>query len=298
MTAQLGLGTYRCTDVERAAVMAAAHAADWIDTAPNYGRGSAEAALFRVLGDNPQVRVSTKVGFIPRPLRGTAVKDQVLDEVEAASGHSLAPEYIAWQIECSRRAMGRTPDVVFLHNPEHHCEPDQVRKRLYASFAALEEACARQAIGGYGVATWNGFSDGVFGVPLLLDLATKAGGPNHHLKAIQLPLSLVKLRAIAEAFDGSGVLAEARAAGLDVFASAPLHGGEVPKLVTSQLAELIRPGSSPAQAGLAVVASAPGVRRVLLSTDRTGHWIEAMSTVGRPPVSEAVLRRVVDVLGT
>ncbi|BAJ31002.1 MULTISPECIES: aldo/keto reductase [Kitasatospora] len=298
MTAQLGLGTYRCTDVERAAAMAAAHAADWIDTAPNYDRGLAEAALFWVLGHNPQIKVSTKVGFVPRLLRGASVKDGVLTEAEAQSGYSLAPEYVAWQVERSRRALGRTPDLVFLHNPEHHCEPHQIRERLYTAFAALEEACAHQHIHGYGVATWNGFSNGAFNVPLLLDLATKAGGPHHHLRAVQLPLSLVKLGAVAEALDGGGVLAEAQAAGLDVFASAPLHGGEVPKLVTPELAELIRPGSSPAQAGLAVVASAPGVRRVLLSTDRAGHWTDAAATMAEQPLSEAVMRRVVDVLGT
>ncbi|MFF0391504.1 aldo/keto reductase [Kitasatospora sp. NPDC004615] len=298
MTVQLGLGTYRCPDVERAAALAAAHAADWIDTAPNYDRGRAEAALFQVLGDNPQIKVSTKVGFVPRLLRDRAVKDGVLTGAEADSGHNLTAAYVAWQIERSWRALGRVPDVVFLHNPEHHCEPHRIRERLYIAFAALEEACAHRLIHAYGVATWNGFSHGVFNVPLLVDLATRAGGPQHHLRAVQLPLSVVKLSAIAEALDGGGVLAEAQAAGLDVFASAPLHGGEVPKLVTPELAELIRPGSSPMQAGLAVVASAPGVRRVLLSTGNTGHWTDAAATVNGQQLSEAVMRRVVDVLGT
>lgn len=44
MTAQLGLGTYRCPDVAEAALMAASHGADWVDTAPNYEHGRAEAS--------------------------------------------------------------------------------------------------------------------------------------------------------------------------------------------------------------------------------------------------------------
>ncbi|GAB7180194.1 aldo/keto reductase [Kitasatospora sp. Ki12] len=148
------------------------------------------------------------------------------------------------------------------------------------------------------MATWDGFSSGLFDVPTLLELATKAGGPNHHLGAVQLPVSLVRLSPVAQALDGHGPLADALAAGLEVFASAPLDGGEVPGLVTPELSELITPGRAPADAALAVVASIPGVKRVLLSTGDPEHWTRAAEVVGRPPLSPEVLRRVVDVLGT
>lgn len=298
MTARLGLGTYRCLDVGGAAAMAALRGADWVDTAPNYEHGLAETSLMPVLTTHSGLSLSTKVGFVPRRLRGLAVRAGAIKSVEADSGHCLSPKYVSWQVARSRKNLGRTPDVVFLHNPDHHCTPEQLQERLYIAFTALEDACAQRIIHGYGVATWTGFSSGLLSVPTLLELATKAGGPQNHLRAIQLPLSLVKLSAIADALDGRGVLAEAAAAELAVFASAPLHGGEVPKLITTELAELIRPGSTPAQAALAVVASTPGVKRVLLSTDRTEHWSQAMATVGQPPVTEAVLRKVVDVLGT
>ncbi|MFJ2867116.1 aldo/keto reductase [Kitasatospora sp. NPDC087314] len=298
MTALLGLGTYRCPDTTEAALMAVVHGANWVDTAPNYGSGCAEALLRPVLTSYPDLRVSTKVGFIPPSAGRLGVHSGVLSAESASRGHCLTPDYITWQTARSRRLLGRMPDIVFLHNPEHDCQERDIAGRLYSAFAALEEACSRRAIGAYGVATWRGFSSKLLNVSTLLQLAAAAGGSGHHLRAIQLPVSLVHLAPVAEAIDGRGVLIEASAAGLDVFASAPLHGGEIPDIVTHELAELISPGATPAQAALSLVASAPGVRRVLLSTSSAEHWRQAADALGRPPLSPDVLRKVVDVLGT
>jgi aryl-alcohol dehydrogenase-like predicted oxidoreductase len=294
----MGLGTYRCPDVHRAAAMAARCGADWLDTAPNYAHGQAEAALARVLARHSRVRVSTKVGFIAEADRRAAVTEGVLTEAEAAAGHSLKPAYLRWQIARSRRSLGRMPDLVFLHNPEHHCPTDHVNELLYEAFSTLEAACADGQLRAYGVATWNGFSSGLFDIPTLLGAAFRAGGADHRLRAVQLPLSLVRLAPIAEALDGRGVLADARAAGLAVFASAPLHGGQVPELFTPELVELIAPGSTPAQAALCVVGSAPGVRRVLIGTDKQEHWLQAVTALDGPVLSRDQLQRIVDVLGT
>ncbi|MFF2134095.1 hypothetical protein ACFVW1_54110, partial [Streptomyces olivochromogenes] len=54
----------------------------------------------------------------------------------------------------------------------------------------------------------------------------------------------------------------AAGAGLRVMASAPLHGGELPGMVGQELADLIRPGLTPAQACVLAVASCPGVTDV------------------------------------
>ncbi|MFG2910325.1 aldo/keto reductase [Kitasatospora sp. NPDC048286] len=298
MTARLGLGTYRCPDVAEAALMAASRGADWVDTAPNYAGGRAETWLAVVLAAYPDLRVSTKVGFVPASARHIGVRAGALSAADAERGHCLAPDYIAWQLARTRLMLDRVPDLVFVHNPEHDCPEGEITDRLFNAFQALEEACSQQIISAYGVATWRGFSSGLFDVPTLIELAAKAGGPNHHLWAIQLPLSLVHLAPVAQALDGYGPLTDALDAGLEVFASAPLHGGEIPGMVTSELSELINPGKTPAETALAVVASAPGVKRVLLSTGNPEHWGQAAEAVGRPPLSPDVLRRVVDVLGT
>ncbi|QMU68110.1 aldo/keto reductase [Streptacidiphilus sp. P02-A3a] len=278
--------------------MAAQSGADWLDTAPNYAAGLAEQEVSQVLARYSHVRVSTKVGFIPVPDRQEILGEGALTVSEAESGHNLSPDYVRWQVARSRRALGRIPDLVFLHNPEHNCPAEQANERLYAAFAALEQACADGEIHAYGVATWSGFSRGVFDIPTLLGAAFRAGGPGHHLRAVQLPLSLVHLAPIAQALEGKGVLADAHAAGIAVFASAPLHGGEVPGMVTRELLDLIAPDRSPAQAALSVVASAPGVRRVLLSTMKQEHWAEAVTALDGPVLSRETLKRITDVLGT
>ncbi|MFJ7180249.1 aldo/keto reductase [Streptomyces massasporeus] len=300
MTARLGLGTYRCRDVAGAAAMAVRAGADWIDTAPNYAEGQAEQQLALVVPGTPGVKVSTKVGFLSAVTCDRAVRAGVITASEAEENYCLTPRFIAWQVSRSQRILGREPETVFLHNPEHGSMSAELKiQRVYEGFGALEQAAQEGRIRAYGVATWSGFSHGLFDVPQLLELAVKAGGRGHHFRAVQLPLSIVNLAPIAQALDGAGVLVDAAAAGLDVLASAPLHGGTVQEMVTPELAELIRPGSCPATAGLAVVASAPGVGRILLSTDSAQHWAQAVAAVEQhPAMSPDRLRRVVDVLGT
>ncbi|MFF4814520.1 aldo/keto reductase [Kitasatospora sp. NPDC001309] len=298
MTAELTLGTYRCRDVATAARLATAQGATWVDTAPNYAVGRAEAELATVLAERPAVRVSTKVGFIPENAKRAGIRSGALTSAEAEHGHCLSPGYITWQVTRSGRMLGRTPDLVFLHNPEHALGNADARDGLYQAFAALEAACDQHGIPEYGVSTWTGFTRGIFDLPTLLDLATKVGGRQHRFRAVQLPVSVVHLAPVAQALDGRGVLVDAQAAGIQVFASAPLHGGEIPDMIRPELATLIRPGSTTAQAALAVTASAPGVNRVLLSTGNTEHWAQAAEAVDGPPLSPDVLRRVVDVLGT
>src|SRR5438309_2150761 len=61
--------------------------------------------------------------------------------------------------------------------------------------------------GGYGVATWSGFTEGAFTVPELLGLAVEAAGSHeHHIGAVQLPVSLVMDHALGHALDGRGPL--------------------------------------------------------------------------------------------
>ncbi|MFJ3220525.1 aldo/keto reductase [Kitasatospora sp. NPDC086801] len=176
MTARLGLGTYRCLDVAEAALMAASRGADWVDTAPNYAGGRAEASLAVALAAYPDLCVSTKVGFVPAGTRHIGVRAGALSAADAERGHCLTPDYIAWQLARSKLMLSRVPDLVFVHNPEHVCSDGEITGRLYNAFLALEEACSQQTISAYGVATWRGFSSGLFDVPTLIELATRPAG--------------------------------------------------------------------------------------------------------------------------
>lgn len=295
MTASLGLGTYKVRVAAEAARTACSHGARWIDTAPNYLDGQAHRDLSAVLDLHPQVKVSTKTGFIARDQRQPAVAAGVITPQAAATGHSLAPPFVRWQTARSLAYLGRA-DIVFVHNPERagH-DRDTVHTALREAFTVLEDFARAGRIGGYGVATWHGFDTGAFTVPELCALARDAAGPAHHLRAIQLPVSLVMARPITLALDGRGPLVQARAAGLLTFGSSPLHGGELPDLVTPELADFIRPGTCPAAACLLAAASCPSLDVVLLSASTPDHWHAALHATASPLTPDQ-LRKVTDVL--
>ncbi|WP_055690008.1 aldo/keto reductase [Streptomyces prasinus] len=298
MNDRLAAGTYRCRDVARSVAAAMNVGVTWVDTAPNYASGTAEASLRSVLEACPQVRVSTKVGFVPDSDRPAARDAGVLPH-DRDRGHCLARPYIAWQLARSRARLGRAPDLVFVHNPEHdRADRADPSRTLTEAFEELERSADAGDIGGYGVATWSGLSSGMFTVSDLTTLAETVGGPHHHFRTVQFPVSLVHLTVVTDALDGRGALVEAQEAGLDVFTSAPLGGGELLGAMTDELVRVIDPAASPAQAALLVTLSAPGVSRVLLSASTPAHWADAVGAAACEPLSPDRLRKVIDVLGT
>lgn len=297
MTARFGLGTYRCRDIAAASVAAIAHGVDVIDTAPVYGGGRAQAELAPVLAAHPRVQVSTKVGFMTAEQAAAAHAAGVITAEQTHRRHSIDPEYIEYQIERNRHELGRPlMDVLFLHNPEQAAtDRPRLTRALIAAFERCEQAVSQGRIRSYGVATWDGFG-GAFTIEDLRRAARQAtGGGGSHLAVIQMPVSLVRLAPVADALNGSGPLVDAAAAGLEVWASAPLSGGELARIVTPELAALIRADLTPVQAALSAVASTPGVARVLLSASSADHWAEAAGIMAVP---DAALRKVCDVLGT
>ncbi|MDH6116999.1 aryl-alcohol dehydrogenase-like predicted oxidoreductase [Kitasatospora sp. GAS204A] len=278
MNAVLGLGTYRVRAVSEAARTALSAGASWIDTAPNYAHGYAHRALATALVEHPAARVATKTGFDPD------------------GRHSLAPAFVRAQTDRSLADLGRA-DLVFVHNPERSGhDRRQLHENLLAAFAVLEDFVHAGRISGYGVATWSGFTSQAFTVAELITLARDAAGSqSHHLAGVQMPVSLVMAEPITQALNGTGPLVHARDAGLTTFASAPLHGGELPSLMTPELVNLIHPGSNPHAAAFHVVGSCPALDVVLTSTSSREHWDGATTALAHP-IPEARLRKVLDVL--
>lgn len=299
-TAALGLGTYRLRPpaVHEAACRAWEDPGTaWVDTAPNYLGGRAQTLLAPALARHP-VPVSTKVGFVASGTGTAAIAAGVLTSSEAHAGHCLTAPFVHWQCARNRAELGRARlNMVFVHNPERAAgDPNEA---LLRAFTALEEEVEAGALEAYGVATWEGFDTGVFTVPNLDHMASvAAGSKNHHLRAVQLPVSLVTATAFTQALGGRGPIAQAAERGWQVYASAPLFGGELPELATQELTDLIRPELSVPQACLLAVASCPGVTRVLLSTSDPAHWAEGRAALAEPPVPVPVLRKVLDVLAS
>ncbi|RSN52525.1 aldo/keto reductase [Actinomadura sp. WAC 06369] len=298
--AVVGLGTYRCRDVPTAVRAAIATGVRMIDTAPVYARGQAQRELAPALRACPRASVSTKVGHMTSWQAEAAQRSGLITASEAARRHSIAPAYLTHQITVNANELARSRlDLLYLHNPEHDTHGDRSRllSQITQAFEACEHASHQGLIDGYGVATWNGFTDGAFTVKDLLSAARDAAGSNRsHLKGIQLPGSLVRLAPLAEAVNGLGPIAEAAEAGLQVWASAPLHGGELVDMVTRDLAEFIGPNLAPAEAALAVVASTPGLTGVLLSASGEAHWRVAQDVFRRPSIPRLHLREICRVL--
>jgi aryl-alcohol dehydrogenase-like predicted oxidoreductase len=298
--AELGLGTYRVRpEALSGAVRLASLDAEtaWVDTAPNYLDGAAQTRLRPLLSEHG-LSVSTKVGFLSRAAAAAAVTAGVLPEETTEGEHCLSDTYVRWQCARNRVELGLDRvDVVFAHNPER--APGDPYASLRDAFTALEAEAEAGTLGTYGVAAWHGFDSGVLSVPELDRVADEVRrGGGHHLRAIQLPVSLVTATAFEQALDGEGPIAEAAARGWDVYASAPLFGGELPKLATRELADLLDPRLSIAQACLLAVASCPGITRVLLSASDPAHWEEARAALAMPPLPVSTLRKVLDVLAS
>ncbi|MEV6946772.1 aldo/keto reductase [Streptomyces sp. NPDC051172] len=299
MTASLALGTYRIPGdkLATAARRAASSPSAWIDTAPNYCQGRAHQLLAPALADHPQLHIATKAGFLTEAAAHAACTAGVIPTAEVR--HSMAPGFVRWQTARSRTELGRDRlDAVFLHNPEHsQGDRHDLAGQLRAAFAVLEEAAYAQEVAAYGVATWNGFTQDAFTVPLLDRLAREAAGtPEHHLRFLQLPVSLVMATHLGEALGGHGPITQAADRGWEVHASAPLHGGELLTLATPEIAALLQEAASVAAACLAAAASCPGVGKVLLAAGRTAHWHDALDVTRAPAISPATLRTVIDVL--
>ncbi|UIX31724.1 aldo/keto reductase [Streptomyces sp. GQFP] len=297
-TASLGLGTHRVRPsalTEAVARAAADPATAWIDTAPNYLNGQAQPLLAPALALLP-IQVSTKVGFLTEKAAKDAVSDGALTVQDAERGHCLSASYVHWQCARNRIELGRDHlDLVFTHNPER--ATGDPYEALRDAFTALEAEAAAGTLTSYGVATWDGFDTGALSIPALRQLAIEvAGTEQHHLRAIQLPVSLVTATAFAQALDGDGPIAQAAELGWQVYASAPLFGGKLPHLATPELTALLSPEFTVPQACLLATASCPGVTRILLSTSTPAHWTEAQTALRSPAIPVPTLRKVLDVL--
>ncbi len=116
-----------------------------VDTAYNYRDFTAHRQLARTAGDLlPQFTLSTKVGFFPGP-RGH-------------STHCLEPDRLRTAIEQTADDLGRTPDVVFLHNPERTLSglsTDEGSDRFAGACAALADAVRSGLARRWGLSTWD-----------------------------------------------------------------------------------------------------------------------------------------------
>jgi len=306
----LGLGTYlgEPTAAYDAGYTAAAQAAlaggiNLLDTAINYRHQRSErnlgAALANLLSSSElqrdEVVVCTKAGYLsfdgdlpadPRAyFQREYVDSGLVAPQEIAGGmHSMAPRYLADQLERSRKNLGlETIDVFYVHNPESqldHVAPTVFVQRLKDAFAALEEAVAAGKIRWYGAATWNAFrvppgQRGSMPLAAVVEVAREAGGEQHHFRFVQLPFNLGMPEAYAFANqhleeEAHSALEVAARSGIAVVASASLRQGALTQGLPEFIAKRLGMSSDAGNA-IQFARSAPGIVTALIGMSRPEH---------------------------
>ncbi|MFI6054653.1 aldo/keto reductase [Streptomyces violascens] len=260
------LGLHRSRHERRILIGALDLGVTALDTSANYLGFRSPEVLARVAGDLlPKFTLSTKVGYFP----GT-------DRAE----HSLDPVQLHAAVEQTARDLGREPDLVFLHNPEHSLAGTTVQSRevLSEACAALDAATAKGLCGAWGIATWDPTS-----LPPLID----ASVPTPSVLMVRAGL-LVGARTLdaAEALIGAWGLGAGRVWGMSPFsgsARAPVWYRVDPRI-------FLRDGSgySRAQAAFRVAYRLPNVGAVAVGTDKPAHLGELVGALAAEPDERAV----------
>jgi uncharacterized protein YyaL (SSP411 family)/aryl-alcohol dehydrogenase-like predicted oxidoreductase len=260
---RLGFGCYRVDDEtpahREALTQALLGGCTLIDTSTNYMDGASERLVGSVLAAlaredrlrREEVVVVSKIGYVQgqnlilakeREAAGKPFPDMVkyLD----GCWHCIHPDFLQDQLTRSLdRLQLATLDVCLLHNPEYFFSEakrrlgtnlDELRDRFYRrlteAFAFLEREVAAGRIAWYGVSSNTAVSPAddfeATSVTRMLEAARAAGGPDHHLRVLQVPLNLFESGAVRRAGGANAngaVLAIATEAGLGMLTNRPLN---------------------------------------------------------------------------
>ncbi|WP_342211077.1 aldo/keto reductase [Streptomyces sp. AC1-42T] len=228
-----------------------------IDTSSNYLGFRSHKVLAEVAGDLlPEFTVSTKVGYFA---------------AGNASEHSLAPGRLHAALEDAASDLGREPDLVFLHNPEHSLardSPTQRQSRLEAACSVLVDATASGLCGSWGISSWD---------PRLLADIVGPQLPQPHVLMVRAGFLvgseiLDAIETVAAGWRASALW------GMSVFGgstSEPIWERFDPQ-VFMQVAQ----GSSPVQAAFRAAFHLPEVEAVVAGTNQDTHLGELVASLG------------------
>ena len=234
------------------------------------------------------------------------VETGILREGDVAAGcHSMAPKFIADQMERSRRNLGvETIDVYYLHNPETQLGEvprEMFNSRVRDAFEFLESAVAAAKIHFYGLATWNAFRQTKRQDFLALDtmesIARDVAGLSHHFRFVQLPCNLGMTEALTRSnqpLDGARVpiVTAASRLGISLVASAAMLQGQfsrgLPSFVSNALGM-----KTDSERALQFVRSTPGIATALVGMSRIEHVRANLSIVGVEPASQDQFAKIV-----
>jgi aryl-alcohol dehydrogenase-like predicted oxidoreductase len=297
-----------------------------LDTAASYRMDRSEIALGRAATDlvaagecsRDELVIASKGGFIVQHQKASAadpvqyvyehfIKPGIFDPDDLAGGiHCMAPGFLSQQIAWSLRDSDlRVLDIYYIQNPETQLafvDRATFRRRLQLAFARLEEEVAAGRIGCYGVATWKAFrqppmAGGYMSLEIMLRLAAEVIGPNHHLRAVQLPVNVAMIEAATlrnQPVKNSilPALSAARDLDLTVFASAALAQGQITERAAELLAETFPELGAATHCALQFSRSLPGVVSTFFGSTQITHVLDNLRLAAQPPAPKRALRVV------
>jgi aryl-alcohol dehydrogenase-like predicted oxidoreductase len=305
----LGIGTYlgnpdEATDraYTEAVIAAVESGFNVVDSAINYrlqrserSVGAALAELTRRGYEREEILLCTKAGFLtpdgtmpPDPgayfekefiARGILKADEI-----AAGCHSMAPRYLADQLERSLHNLGvDCLDVFYLHNPETQLSElsrGDFLARLGAAFMWAESMVSAGKICAYGMATWNGFrvppdSPEHVSLAAVEAMAREIAGEAHHFRYVQLPVNLAMTEALTlpnqEIEEKPVTMVEAAGTfGIHLIGSAALLQGRMARKLPDFVAKAIGLEND-AERALQFARSVPGMASALVGMSHTEH---------------------------
>ena len=330
LLSSIGIGTYlgepdaRTDQSYTDAIVAAVEAgANVVDSAINYRFQRSERSVRAAIEElgrrgfaREELLLCTKGGFLTPDgdmpadaneyFNREYVVTEILREGDVAAGcHSMAPRFIADQLERSRRNLGvETIDVYYLHNPETQLGEvprEMFNSRVRAAFEFLESAVAAAKIHFYGMATWNAFRQGeneqdFLSLAAMESLARDVAGGSHHFRFVQLPCNLGMTEALTRPNQSLGgarvpMVEAANKLGITLVASAAMLQGklsrDLPPFVATALGL-----QNDAERALQFVRSTPGVTTALVGMSQVEHVRANLSLVGVAPASQDEFSRL------
>jgi aryl-alcohol dehydrogenase-like predicted oxidoreductase len=305
----LGIGTYlgnpdEATDhaYTEAVIAAVESGFNVVDSAINYrlqrserSIGAAIAELERRGYAREEILLCTKAGFLtpdgtmPADASGyfqsEFIAPGILKPDEIAAGcHSMAPRYLADQLERSMRNMRvDCVDVFYLHNPETQLAEisrGDFLARLGAAFMWAESMVLAGKICAYGMATWNGFrvppeSPEHISLAAVEAMAKEIAGDAHHFRFVQLPLNLAMTEALTlpnQTLDEKPVtmVEAAGAMAIHLVGSAALLQGRMARKLPEFVAKAIGLEND-AERALQFARSVPGMSVALVGMSHAEH---------------------------
>ena len=296
----LGIGTYlgEADDASdraytEALTTAAENGINLFDCAINYRGQRSERCIGAALRGlrREEIVVCTKAGFLTRG----AIPDFLQADDVVGRMHSMAPAFLADQVDRSRANLGvESIDVLYLHNPETQLgfrTRAEFEERIRRAFAELERLVEDGKIHWYGAATWEGFrKKDALSLPLLAEIATEEGGPEHHFRFIQLPFNLGMVEAFVDRPES--VLDTAERLGISVVASATLLQTRILANMPDSVRQNLPGLASDAQRAIQFTRSTPGIAVALVGMGRREHVLENLGVARVAPVGPEQYRRL------